>query len=94
MAEHLKSGTRLADFRWQRRHTWLVRYAAVLLLWVLWRRKKTVDESVGVAARVGKQVAELANEARAGARTVRRLTWAIVALAAVSTGFVMYSALR
>jgi predicted nucleic acid-binding protein len=94
MAEQDGRGTRLADLRWQRRHGWFLRYVVVSMTWALWRRKRSIDESVTVAARVGKDVAKLVNEARASATTVRRLTWAILALTAVNAGFVIYSALR
>ncbi|HEY1775903.1 MAG TPA: hypothetical protein VGG41_07065 [Solirubrobacteraceae bacterium] len=89
-----KRGTRLADLRVQRWHWTFFNLTVWVLNWALWRRRAEHKKAVKTAEEVGRNLAKLALDARANAKSLRRFTIAIAALTAVNTAFVIYSAVR
>ena len=66
----------------------------VYLLLVLLGLRRSRRNSTAAAEELGKTAAQVVIEARHGAQVLRRLTYAIVLLTLINTGFVVYSALR
>ncbi len=87
---------RLADVPIPKVWVWFMRswafpiYGLVVLLGM---RRNSRKASAG-ATQLGETAAQVVIEAQRGARTLRRLTYAIVLLTLVNTGFVIYSAVK
>ena len=64
----------------------------LLLVWLGLRRNRR--KATNAAEELGKTAAKVVIEAQDGSRVLRRLTYAIVLLTLVNTGFVIYSALK
>lgn len=66
----------------------------IYLLLVLLGLRRNRRKATAAAKELGQTVAQVVIEAQQGAQVLRRLTYAIVLLTLINTGFVIYSALR
>ncbi len=66
----------------------------IYLLFVLLGLRRNRRKALTAATELGETAAQVVIEAKDGSRTLRRLTYAIVALTLVNTGFVIYSTLK
>lgn len=93
---------RVADLRVSRVTRIFVRYVYPLVIaWALYQRGRNQKIVVIEAEKLGAQAGQIVAEAKAGSQTLRRLTYiltvatVIITVATlVSTGFVIYSALK
>lgn len=86
---------RLADLRVSKLAVAVVRYVyPPMLAWALIKRHRSERIAAREVEKLGSSVAQVVIQAQVGAQTLRRLTYAIVLLTAVNTGFVVYSALK
>jgi hypothetical protein len=69
-------------------------YLLAAARWGQRRRDKIKRREEVASANIGQELGKLVVEARSSARSVRRLTWALAGFAAISTAFVIYSAVR
>jgi hypothetical protein len=86
---------RIADLRVSKTTVFFVRYVyPAVILWALRERRRNQAIVVDQAANLGAEAARIVVATQKGAQTLRRLTYVIAAATIISTGFVIYSALK
>jgi hypothetical protein len=87
--------TRIADLRVSRTTIMFVRYVyPFVILWALILRRCNEKKASRSAEQLGKAAARVVVSSQQNAETLRRLTYVIAAATIISTGFIIYSALK